>query len=41
MPAYSMAKSFTSGLVGVVVRDGRLEVDAPAPVPAWRGAGDP
>lgn len=38
---YSMTKTVTSALVGVLVRDGQLRVDAPAPVSAWRGAGDP
>jgi CubicO group peptidase (beta-lactamase class C family) len=41
MPSYSMAKSFTSALVGILVRDGQLEVDAPAAVPAWSAEGDP
>ncbi|RPJ20103.1 MAG: class C beta-lactamase-related serine hydrolase [Planctomycetaceae bacterium] len=41
MPSYSIAKSFTSALVGILVRDGRLDVDAPAPVPAWSGEDDP
>jgi CubicO group peptidase (beta-lactamase class C family) len=41
LPAYSMAKSFTSALVGVLVGDSRLDVDAPAPVPAWSDEGDP
>ncbi len=38
---WSMTKSVTSALVGVLVRDGRLKLDAPAPVPEWRAAGDP
>lgn len=41
MPSFSMAKSFTSALVGILVREGRLEVDAPAPVPAWSADEDP
>lgn len=32
MPGFSIAKSLTSALVGILVRDGRLDVDAPAPV---------
>jgi CubicO group peptidase (beta-lactamase class C family) len=36
-----MAKSFTNALVGIQVRRGAMDVDAPADVPAWRGAGDP
>lgn len=40
--SWSMAKSVTSTLVGQLVADGRLQLDAPAPVPAWhRQAGDP
>jgi len=39
--SWSMAKSITHALVGILVRDGRLDVDAPAPVPAWRTDGDP
>jgi CubicO group peptidase (beta-lactamase class C family) len=41
MRGHSLAKSFTSALVGVLVREGRLDVDAPAPVRAWRGDDDP
>ena len=40
MPSYSIAKSFTSALVGILVRDGKLDVDAPAPVPAWSDEDD-
>jgi CubicO group peptidase (beta-lactamase class C family) len=40
MPSYSLAKSFTSALVGVLVRNGRLDVYAPAPIPAWNAEGD-
>jgi CubicO group peptidase (beta-lactamase class C family) len=39
--AWSMAKSLTMALAGVLVRDGRLDPAAPAPVPEWQGAGDP
>ncbi len=35
--SWSMAKSVTQALVAVLVRMGRLEVTAPAPVPAWQG----
>lgn len=37
---YSVSKTAINALVGVLVRQGRLKVDAPAPVPAW-GQGDP
>lgn len=40
--SWSMAKSLTSTLVGQLVADGRLDLDAPAPVPEWRRRpGDP
>jgi CubicO group peptidase (beta-lactamase class C family) len=34
--SWSIAKSFTHALVGFVVADGLLELDAPAPVPEWQ-----
>jgi CubicO group peptidase (beta-lactamase class C family) len=40
MPSYSIAKSFTSALVGILVRDGILDVNAPAPIPSWMGQED-
>lgn len=39
--SWSMAKSVTQCLTGILVREGKLAVDAPAPVPAWQRAGDP
>ena len=39
--SWSMAKSITHALVGIAVADGKLSLEAPAPVPEWRGAGDP
>jgi CubicO group peptidase (beta-lactamase class C family) len=39
--SWSMAKSVTQSLVGILVRMGKLVVDAPAPVPAWQTPGDP
>lgn len=39
--SWSMAKSVTMALVGALVRDGRLDPSAPAPVPEWRKEGDP
>jgi CubicO group peptidase (beta-lactamase class C family) len=33
--SWSMAKSILHAAVGVLVAEGRLDVDAPAPVPAW------
>jgi CubicO group peptidase (beta-lactamase class C family) len=37
----SVAKSFTCTLIGILVGQGKLKVDAPAPVAEWQGAGDP
>jgi CubicO group peptidase (beta-lactamase class C family) len=39
--SWSMAKTITATLIGMLVADGLLELDAPAPVPQWRRAGDP
>ncbi|MGH0031093.1 MAG: serine hydrolase domain-containing protein [Myxococcota bacterium] len=39
--SWSMAKSFTQALVGLLVGRGELSLDAPAPVPAWQGPRDP
>jgi CubicO group peptidase (beta-lactamase class C family) len=33
--SWSMAKSLTSTIIGMLVAEGRLRLDAPAPVPAW------
>jgi CubicO group peptidase (beta-lactamase class C family) len=40
-PGWSMAKSVTNAMVGVLVRHGLLHIDAPAPVPRWRQPDDP
>ena len=37
----SITKSVTNALIGILVRDGRLSVDKPAPVAAWADPGDP
>jgi CubicO group peptidase (beta-lactamase class C family) len=39
--SWSMGKSIASTLIGVLVQDGALTLDAPAPVPEWRGTRDP
>ena len=39
--SWSMAKSITGVLIGFLVADGRLALDAPAPVAAWQRSGDP
>ena len=35
--SWSMAKSITHAAVGVLVGEGRLRLEAPAPVPSWQG----
>ena len=39
--SWSTAKSVTHALVGILVREGRLDVAVPALVPAWQSPGDP
>jgi CubicO group peptidase (beta-lactamase class C family) len=39
--SWSMAKSFLHSLVGMLVAEDRLELEAAADVPLWRGANDP
>jgi CubicO group peptidase (beta-lactamase class C family) len=36
LTSWSMAKSITHAAVGIVVGDGLLDLDSPAPVPEWR-----
>jgi len=38
---WSMSKTVTGVLIGMMVADGRLRLDDPAPVPAWQRSGDP
>ena len=38
---WSMAKSVTGVLIGLLVSDGRLRLDEGVPVPAWQRPGDP
>lgn len=40
-PSWSMAKSITHALVGLLAAEKRLDLAAPAQVPQWRSAGDP
>lgn len=35
--SWSTAKSMTHAAVGILAAEGRLDLDAPAPVPEWRG----
>ncbi len=37
----SVAKTVLGALTGIAVRDGKLSLDGPAPVAAWRDPGDP
>lgn len=39
--SWSMAKSVTGVMIGMLVSDGRLRLDETAPVPAWQRPGDP
>jgi CubicO group peptidase (beta-lactamase class C family) len=39
--SWSVAKSLLHGLVGLLVRDGKLAPHTPVDVPAWREPGDP
>ncbi|WP_052761912.1 serine hydrolase domain-containing protein [Aurantiacibacter luteus] len=38
---WSLSKTLTATLIGMLVADGRVRLDDPAPVPAWRRSGDP
>lgn len=40
-PSWSQAKSVTQALIGILVRDGKLDIYAPADVPEWHGTDDP
>ncbi len=41
LESWSMGKSVTATLAGILIQDGTLDLDAPAPVPEWREPGDP
>jgi len=38
---WSMTKSVTNALIGILVRQEKLDISAPAPVPEWQEPGDP
>ena len=40
-PSWSIAKSVTQALIGVLVRDGHLDITEPAPVEQWDDPDDP
>lgn len=35
LPSFSISKSLTNALLGIAVKDGRIALDAPAPIPSW------
>ena len=39
--SWSMAKTVTATMIGMLIADGRLQLDQSAPVPAWQRPGDP
>ncbi len=41
MHGWSMTKSITSALIGILVGRGEFSVDDPAPIPEWKEPGDP
>lgn len=38
---WSMSKSVTSALIGILVRQGKIDIYRPAPIPEWKSPGDP
>ncbi len=38
---WSMTKSVTSALIGLLVKNGKLDIASPAPIPEWQDASDP
>src|SRR6185295_472053 len=41
LESWSMGKSVTASLMGVLIRQGVYDLWQPAPIPEWQGAGDP
>ncbi|MGE5198220.1 MAG: serine hydrolase, partial [Rhodospirillaceae bacterium] len=41
LESWSMGKSVTATLMGVLIQQGAYQLSQPAPIPEWQGAGDP
>lgn len=41
LESWSMGKSVTATMMGILIREGLYTLDQPAPIPEWRAAGDP
>ncbi len=41
LEGWSMAKSLTATLMGILIRDGVYDLSQPAPIPEWQSPGDP
>ena len=41
LESWSMGKSLTGTLMGVLIQQGAYELDQPAPIPEWQATGDP
>src|ERR1700681_4215138 len=41
LEGWSMGKSITATLFGILVKDGVYDLDQPAPIPEWQPPGDP
>jgi CubicO group peptidase (beta-lactamase class C family) len=41
LESWSMGKSVTASLLGILIREGAYRLDQPAPIPEWQRPGDP
>jgi CubicO group peptidase (beta-lactamase class C family) len=41
LESWSMGKSVTAALMGILIRQGVYDLSQPAPIPEWQGPGDP
>jgi CubicO group peptidase (beta-lactamase class C family) len=41
LESWSMGKSVTAALMGILIKQGVYDLSQPAPIPEWQGAGDP